>query len=178
MRLELPGPREEETSYLHMAEVEVFAAGDCSRPPADPLMVMAVKDGSPAPMRILVRGNHHNPGKLVPRRFLQILDRGQGSVVNSEQSGRLELARFIARPDNPLTARVMVNRIWQWHFGRGPSGQQRQLREPGGQAVPSRAAGSIGRPFHGFGMVRQAVAPADPALQPLPDAERRLQPGG
>ena len=119
VRLELPGPREEETSYLHMAEVEVFAAGDCSRPPADPLMVMAVKDGSPAPMRILVRGNHHNPGKLVPRRFLQILDRGQGSVVNSEQSGRLELARFIARPDNPLTARVMVNRIWQWHFGRG-----------------------------------------------------------
>ena len=63
-------------------------------------------------------------------------------------------------------------------FRQGPGGQQRQLREPGGQAVPSRAAGSIGRPFHGFGMVRQAVAPADPALQPLPDAERRLQPGG
>ena len=119
VRVELLGPREEETSTLHMAEVEVFAAGDCSRPPPDPLTVMAVKDGGPAPMRILVRGNHHNPGKLVPRRFLQILDRGRNGIVDSDQSGRLELARFIASPDNPLTARVMVNRIWQWHFGTG-----------------------------------------------------------
>ena len=54
VRVELLGPREEETSTLHMAEVEVFAGGDCSRPPADPLTVMAVKDGGPAPMRILV----------------------------------------------------------------------------------------------------------------------------
>ena len=119
VRVELLGPREDETSYLHMAEVEVFAGGDCSRPPPDPLTVMAVKDGGPAPMRILVRGNHHNPGKLVPRRFLQILDRGRNGIVDSDQSGRLELARFIASPDNPLTARVMVNRIWQWHFGTG-----------------------------------------------------------
>ena len=119
VRVELLGPREEETSALHMAEVEVFAAGDCSGPPADPLTVMAVKDGGPAPMRIMVRGNHRNPGKLVPRRFLQILDRGDNGIVDSDQSGRLELARFIASPDNPLTARVMVNRIWQWHFGTG-----------------------------------------------------------
>ena len=119
VRVELLGPREEETSTLHMAEVEVFADGDCSRPPADPLTVMAVKDGGPAPMRILVRGSHHNPGRLVPRRFLQILDRGRNGIVDSDQSGRLELARFIASPDNPLTARVMVNRIWQWHFGTG-----------------------------------------------------------
>ena len=119
VRVELLGPREEETSYLHMAEVEVFAAGDCSGPPADPLTVMAVKDGGPTPMRIMVRGNHRNPGKLVPRRFLQILDQGPDGIVDSDQSGRLELARFIASPDNPLTARVMVNRIWQWHFGTG-----------------------------------------------------------
>ena len=119
VRVELLGPREEETSHLHMAEVEVFAAGDCSRPPPDPLTVMAVKDGGPAPMRILVRGSHHNPGKLVPRRFLQILDGSRSGIVDSDQSGRLELARFIASPDNPLTARVMVNRIWQWHFGTG-----------------------------------------------------------
>ena len=119
VRVELLGAREEETSYLHMAEVEVFAAGDCSRPPPDPLTVMAVKDGGQAPMRIMVRGSHHNPGKLVPRRFLQILDGSRSGIVDSDQSGRLELARFIASPDNPLTARVMVNRIWQWHFGTG-----------------------------------------------------------
>ena len=119
VRVELPGPREKEAFYLHMAEVEVFAAGDCSQPPPDPLTVMAVKDGSPAPMRIMVRGNHHSPGKLVPRRFLQILALENNPIVESEQSGRLELARFIAHPDNPLTARVMVNRVWQWHFGAG-----------------------------------------------------------
>ena len=119
VRVELLGSREEETAYLHMAEVEVFAAGDCSRPPADPLTVMAVKDGGSTPMRIMVRGNHRSPGKLVPRRFLQILDEGPNGIVDSDQSGRLELARFIASPDNPLTARVMVNRIWQWHFGTG-----------------------------------------------------------
>ncbi len=119
VRVELLGPREKEAFYLHMAEVEVFAAGDCSKPPPDPLMVMAVKDGSPSPMRIMVRGNHHNPGKLAPRRFLQILTGGNNPIVDSEQSGRLELARFIAHADNPLTARVMVNRIWQWHFGTG-----------------------------------------------------------
>ena len=55
----------------------------------------------------------------MPRRFLQILARENNPIVESEQSGRLELARFIAHADNPLTARVMVNRVWQWHFGTG-----------------------------------------------------------
>ena len=82
-------------------------------------MVMAVKEGSQIPMRIMVRGNHENPGKLVPRRFLQILSHKENPVISGEQSGRLELAKAIANSNNPLTARVMVNRIWQWHFGTG-----------------------------------------------------------
>jgi mono/diheme cytochrome c family protein/cytochrome c553 len=75
----------------------------------------ALKEGKPKDMRILLRGNPDMPGPEVPRRFLAVL----GGETFAEGSGRLELARAIASPDNPLTARVMVNRVWQHHFGRG-----------------------------------------------------------
>jgi hypothetical protein len=68
--------------------------------------------------RVFRRGNAGNPGDEVPRRFLQILA-GPNPAPFQDGSGRLELARAIARADNPLTARVMVNRIWQHHFGAG-----------------------------------------------------------
>jgi len=54
----------------------------------------------------------------VPRQFLKIIE-GDERQPFSKGSGRLELARAIASPDNPLTARVMVNRIWNYHFGKG-----------------------------------------------------------
>jgi hypothetical protein len=65
-----------------------------------------------------LRGNPGTPGEEVPRRFLQVLSPAdQISFTNG--SGRLELARAITRPDNPLTARVYVNRVWLHHFGEG-----------------------------------------------------------
>ncbi len=67
---------------------------------------------------VLVRGNPGNPGVAVPRQFLEVLS-GEGRKPFAKGSGRLELARAIASKDNPLTARVMVNRIWQHHFGAG-----------------------------------------------------------
>ena len=65
---------------------------------------------------LFVRGNHMNPGPPVPRRFLEALG---SSPYDSGQSGRLELSSAIANPANPLTSRVMVNRIWHHLFGRG-----------------------------------------------------------
>ncbi len=84
-----------------------------------PVMVLAVQDGEPKNLRVNIRGSHRNLGEEVPRRFLQILAGENHDPIETQQSGRLELARWIARADNPLTARVMVNRIWQGHFGRG-----------------------------------------------------------
>jgi hypothetical protein len=67
---------------------------------------------------IHVRGNPTRLGARVPRRFPRILA-GDAQPAITAGSGRLELAGWIASPENPLTARVMVNRIWQHHFGEG-----------------------------------------------------------
>ncbi len=69
-------------------------------------------------VKIHVRGKYDRLGELVPRRFPRLLA-GDDQKPITEGSGRLELANWIASPDNPLTARVMVNRIWQHHFGEG-----------------------------------------------------------
>ncbi|WP_435022479.1 PSD1 and planctomycete cytochrome C domain-containing protein [Tundrisphaera sp. TA3] len=77
----------------------------------------AVADGTPHDARIQKRGEPTTPGEAVPRRFLQVL--GGDRVPPDSGSGRLALADWLTRPTNPLTARVMANRIWQHHFGRG-----------------------------------------------------------
>ena len=76
-----------------------------------------VMEDEPVPQnaRILLRGDYSTQGDEVPRRALSLLGAGKFS----DGSGRLELAHSIASRDNPLTARVIVNRIWQHHFGTG-----------------------------------------------------------
>jgi hypothetical protein len=68
--------------------------------------------------RVLLRGSPGRPGEEVPRQFVSIVA-GESREPFEEGSGRMELARAIAAPDNPLTARVMVNRVWMHHFGQG-----------------------------------------------------------
>jgi hypothetical protein len=84
-----------------------------------PKRAMALVDRSnPGNSHVLKRGNPSNPGEEVPRHFLEILS-ATNAPPFTNGSGRLELARAIASRDNPLTARVYVNRIWLHHFGEG-----------------------------------------------------------
>lgn len=81
-------------------------------------MAYGVAEGTPHDVRIQLRGEPDRPGDMVPRGFIKSL--GGGPLPStSTGSGRLELAQWLTRPENPLTARVMVNRVWQFHFGRG-----------------------------------------------------------
>jgi len=73
---------------------------------------------NPRNEHVQINGVPENLGEEAPRAFLSILSKGD-PVPFKEGSGRRELAEAIAAPDNPLTARVMVNRIWQHHFGEG-----------------------------------------------------------
>ncbi len=95
------------------AERAVFAR---TEPPLE--TAYAVTEGNPSDSVIHVAGDPKSPGPAVRRGFLQIL--GGAKVPEGHGgSGRRLLADWIADPDNPLTARVMVNRIWHHHFGRG-----------------------------------------------------------
>jgi cytochrome c553 len=81
---------------------------------------MAVEDyAKPEDVRIHLRGSHLTKGVAVPRRFLQVLAGEELPQIPEGQSGRLQLANWLTSRDNPLTARVFVNRVWQWHFGAG-----------------------------------------------------------
>jgi mono/diheme cytochrome c family protein/cytochrome c553 len=86
-------------------------------PPKYPVIHTLADASRPTEMAILNRGNADTPGAKVPRRFLSALGGDRASFQHG--SGRLELAQAIACADNPLTARVLVNRAWQHHFGQG-----------------------------------------------------------
>src|SRR6185369_12531298 len=86
--------------------------------PTAPARAMVMNDlPAPAATHVLLRGNPGSPGPAIPRQFLGILNKDRKPFQNG--SGRLELARAIADPNNPLTARVLVNRVWLYHFGQG-----------------------------------------------------------
>jgi hypothetical protein len=77
-----------------------------------------VRDTKPKDLHVFLRGNTETKGDLVKRRFLKVLAQNEPKSF-TQGSGRLELAEAIADPNNPLTARVIVNRIWSVFFGRG-----------------------------------------------------------
>jgi hypothetical protein len=92
----------------------------------NPPLAMAVQEGGTPgglfpgiqDVPIHIRGSYTRLGRVVPRRLPQFFA-GDSQPPIAKGSGRLELANWVASKDNPLTARVVVNRVWQWHFGEG-----------------------------------------------------------
>jgi len=95
--------------------VDKFIADQGMEPPK----ALVLRDNAnPRPQRVFIRGNSSRRGDVAPARFLDLANPGE-PVKLDEGSGRLQMAREIASPDNPLTARNIVNRVWMWHFGEG-----------------------------------------------------------
>jgi hypothetical protein len=81
-----------------------------------PIRAMVLLDTTPVDSHVFLRGNPGRPGEKVERRLPKLLG---GAAVARESSGRLDLARAIVAPTNPLAPRVIVNWAWTHHFGRG-----------------------------------------------------------
>ncbi|OJW14664.1 MAG: hypothetical protein BGO49_16870 [Planctomycetales bacterium 71-10] len=95
-----------------VADVDKKAAGVIRR-------AMVMNDApQPTDPRVFIRGNPGRPGKAIPRQFLKVLS-GPDRKPFGQGSGRLDLARAVVGRAAPLTARVIVNRVWRWHFGEG-----------------------------------------------------------
>jgi hypothetical protein len=108
-------PKDAELALRKDREAEI-AKLKANAPPA-PARMHVVSDSGAADMNLALRGDIRKPGPVVPRGFLKALS-GPKAAAWTKGSGRLQLAEAITSPTNPLTARVMVNRVWQHHFGR------------------------------------------------------------
>ncbi len=105
-------------------EVVVEEAGPWGAPRAAPeipesAFAMVADDEAPHDVQLHIRGSHQNLGEGVPRHVLSVLSKAGSSAGDAQRSGRLELAEWLASPDNALAARVIVNRVWKHHFGQG-----------------------------------------------------------
>jgi hypothetical protein len=108
--------RDDRGKYMALKkEADALRAND---PGAPPLAMVLNDSPTPGDVNVFKRGNPGMPGDVAPRRFLACVSIGERKLFR-DGSGRLELARAIASPENPLTARVMVNRIWLNQFGAG-----------------------------------------------------------
>ncbi|QDU19221.1 PSD1 and planctomycete cytochrome C domain-containing protein [Urbifossiella limnaea] len=126
--------RLEETPGYKVVPVRGVADGHISVVSRGPNATrLEFEDGVGRDIAMHTRGNPSRPGAVEPRRFLSVLSAGEPKRF-SQGSGRLELARAITTDGAPLAARVVVNRVWKLHFGRGlvetPSDFGRQGERP------------------------------------------------
>jgi hypothetical protein len=102
----------------HLTWLRAAAEARKKETPEQYPFLMTIQDvEKPGNMRVYVRGNRENPGEEAPRQFLAVLSPDTPKPFQ-HGSGRLELAEAVASPDNPLTPRVIANRVWMYHLGR------------------------------------------------------------
>jgi mono/diheme cytochrome c family protein len=107
----------EETRQQLKALKEHVTVLEAARPELS--TAMGVAEGEITDLPIHVRGSHLSLGETVPRDIPAVLAGTEGLTIAASSSGRRELADWLVSPDNPLTGRVLANRAWRWHFGRG-----------------------------------------------------------
>jgi hypothetical protein len=136
--------------------------------------MLDIRPGEPRDLHVLSGGNVARPGARAPRGFLSVLSKGDPKFLYG--SGRLELVERIFSDAAPLSACVIVNRVWAWHFGKPLVGTAKRLRLAGRAAVAPRAARRPGRSFHRKRLLAQMAAPRNHALRsvlPIQPAEGR-----
>ena len=151
---------------------------DIAKHPGAPARAMVFVDAAkPYDGKVFLRGNPNSPGSDAPRKFLTVLQQVSPEPFPKDHSGRLQLARAIASRDNPLTARVIVNRVWSWHFGQPlvgtPSDFGFRGDRPSNQPLLDHLAawfmehGWSFKQLHKYVMLSAAYQSGSFALQPL-----------
>ena len=103
----------------HMAKLTADLATLQKGKPARAMIMSAAEKAKPTDLKIHIRGSIDNLGATAPRGVLQVANYGPAPKMSTSSSGRLELADWITDPANPLTSRVMANRVWHWLIGAG-----------------------------------------------------------
>lgn len=114
-----PSAQERKALKQQLASQESELAALRKAAPSSPMAISVVEGSKGVDLPIHIRGNVHNLGTVVPRGVLQVATYGEPPRMPTDGSGRLELARWMANPQHPLTSRVFVNRVWHWLFGSG-----------------------------------------------------------
>ena len=109
----------EQALKKNMVKLTADLAALKKRKPVREMVNSAVERAKPTDLKIHIRGSIDNLGVIAPRGVLQVASYGPLPEMPTSSSGRLELANWIVDPKNPLTSRVMVNRVWHWLIGAG-----------------------------------------------------------
>ena len=122
-----------------------------------------------SPIHLLSRGDYHAKGHRVGMRPLgALLPDGAPELPENTAKPCSELAKWIVDPNNPLTARVMVNRIWHYHFGRGIVATPNDFGRAGDRPTHPELLDYLANEFAAGGFQRQAHSPANPEQQHIP----------